>query len=99
MRHLVAKMGSELTEQFDVISPVERAMALRGVPIFGSLSPEDLHRIAASADERNHAAGSGIFKLSDPGTEMVVVIEGNFAAVSDTDEGRQTFAEYGPGDS
>ncbi|MFV1962085.1 MAG: Crp/Fnr family transcriptional regulator, partial [Acidimicrobiia bacterium] len=51
-----------------------------------------------SANERSHAAGYRIFKFGDPGTEMVVVVEGTLAAVFETDDGRQTFAEYGPGE-
>jgi hypothetical protein len=90
--------GLDVSERFDILSPAERVVALHDVPIFSSLAPADMHGIAAGAVEQTHAAGATLYRMGEPGEEMVVVIEGVLAATYRPDGTTKTFAEYGPGE-
>jgi hypothetical protein len=58
------------------LSDLETMLALRRVPLFEGLDPEDLQRIASTAVERVYAAGEPLMTEGDLGDELVVVLEG-----------------------
>lgn len=97
-RLLADESSAHMSEVFDVVGPVERVLALRRVPIFSSLPPEDLHRIATAAVERSYGAGSVVFTAGEPGTEMAVILEGTLISTIRKDGGVEIFAEYGQGE-
>jgi CRP/FNR family cyclic AMP-dependent transcriptional regulator len=49
---------------------------LRRCPLFESLRPEQLRKVAALAQERAVAGGVFLFRENDPGDAMFVVLEG-----------------------
>ena len=55
---------------------VERMLELRRVPLFERLSPEDLQRVAAVAQERDFTAGTPLVTEGDVGNELFVILEG-----------------------
>jgi len=69
------------------------------VPVFESLRPEDLERVAAVAVPRRFDAGEVIFHEGDDSDTCYVVRSGHARAVRAHADGRQiTLATFGPGD-
>jgi CRP-like cAMP-binding protein len=95
---LSAMMEEHMSESLDLVGPAERVIALRGVPLFSSLEPADLHRIAGSASERAYPEGTCLFSEGEAGTDMCVVLDGSLEVTRQTDAGLETFNSYGPGD-
>jgi len=65
---------------------VERVLFLREVPLFRLLEPEDLEPIAATAQERLHAAGEFLCLEGEIGDELFVLVDGS-VEVSKTVDG------------
>jgi hypothetical protein len=62
----------------------ERAFALlRGLPMFAPLPVATIENLAASAEERDVAAGTEIIRQGDVGTHLYVVDEGTLDVVAD----------------
>lgn len=55
---------------------VEKVIALEGVELLGSLSPEQLSRIAAISTETSVAPGKVIFDPKQPTDALYIVLEG-----------------------
>jgi ATP-binding cassette subfamily B protein len=55
---------------------MDRILALRQVPLFGNLAPEDLQRIAEIASERIVQAGDYVCREDEIGDELFVIVEG-----------------------
>jgi HEAT repeat protein len=68
--------GAPMTEAIATLSDLERVLFLRRVPLFAELSPRDLSRIAAIAEEANYADGETIAGQGEPGEELHIVVEG-----------------------
>jgi HEAT repeat protein len=68
--------GAPMTEALATLSDMERVLFLRKVPLFAELSPRDLARIAAIAEEANYADGETIAGQGEPGEELHIVVEG-----------------------
>ncbi len=58
------------------LSDLDTMLALRRVPLFEGLDPEDLQRIAATAVERRFEPGDVLMREGDDGDELVVLLEG-----------------------
>ncbi len=59
------------------LSDLETMLALRRVPLFEGLDPEDLQRIAATVVERTFAPGDVLMREGEPGDELVVLLDGS----------------------
>lgn len=59
-----------------VLSPMERVMFLRRVPLFADLPPEDLKPLAAVAEEHDFADDEVIAEQGDLGDTLHVIVEG-----------------------
>ena len=69
------------------------------VPVFESLRPEDLERVAAVAVPRGFDPGDVVFREGDDSDTCYVVRSGHARAVRAHADGRQiTLATFGPGD-
>jgi CRP/FNR family transcriptional regulator len=69
------------------------------VPVFETLLPEDLARVAEVAVPRSFAAGQVIFREGDTSDTCYVVRHGHARAVREHSDGRSiTLAHFGPGD-
>jgi len=69
------------------------------VPVFSTLEPRDLERIAQLAVPRSFAPGERVFSEGDQSDTCYVVREGHARAVRSHGDGRTiTLATFGPGD-
>ncbi|HST55859.1 MAG TPA: Crp/Fnr family transcriptional regulator [Solirubrobacteraceae bacterium] len=72
---------------------------LARVPVFSTLVPEDLERIAELAVPRSFEPGQVVFREGDASDTCYVVREGHARAVREHKDGRTiTLANFGPGD-
>ena len=80
-------------------SSEETIALLHRVPVFSTLSPEELERVAQVAVTRRFEAGEIVFKEGDEGSTCYVVRSGRARAVIEHPDGRSiTLAHFGPGD-
>jgi CRP/FNR family transcriptional regulator len=69
------------------------------VPVFSTLEPADLERIAELAVPRSFAPGQAVFREGDASDTCYVVRQGHARAVRTHRDGRTiTLARFGPGD-
>ena len=76
------------------MSPIELVFALRGIPLFAALDPQELQRVAAIAAERTYADGEVIGAEGEVGDETHVIVEGTVRVERDG----TTIARRGPGE-
>ena len=66
-----------MTETSRTLGELDRMVVLRRVPLFSQLDPEDLQRIAVSAQERLYPAGEALVREGDFGDELIVIVDGS----------------------
>jgi HEAT repeat protein len=71
--------GGSMTRTMSTLSPMERVLFLRGVPLFAALPPQDLQPIAAIATEHTYEDGDTIAVQGEPGEEMHIIVSGEVA--------------------
>ncbi len=75
-----------------------RREALRCTPLFAGIPAPELDQIAMHATERRFGAGEMIFRRGDPGSSMVVLVQGRLRVGATSAEGRElTIGLLGPG--
>jgi CRP-like cAMP-binding protein len=87
-----------MPETAETLSEIERMLVLRRVALFSGLDPEDLQRIAASADERWYVVGEALVREGDAGDELIVLVEGNVRVVQGDGPDARLLRTFGPGD-
>jgi HEAT repeat protein len=92
------RRGGGVARSRTSMSPMERVLELRKVPLFTELSPGDLQRVAGIAEERTYAVGDVIAGEGELGDEMHIVLTGTVAVVRG-DTGGTPVARRGPGDA
>ena len=82
------------------MATLEESVDLLGnVPVFETLVPEDLRRVADVAVPRSFSAQTVIFREGDDSDTCYVVRNGHARAVRENADGRSiTLAHFGPGD-
>jgi CRP-like cAMP-binding protein len=60
---------------------VEKMVALRCVPLFGSLGPVALEELAQSSTDTRYASGEALCIEGEPGDEVFVMLDGNATVV------------------
>ncbi len=82
------------------MATLEESVELLGnVPVFETLMPEDLRRVADVAVPRSFGAQTVIFREGDDSDTCYVVRNGHARAVRENADGRTiTLAHFGPGD-
>ena len=68
-----------MTRTMSTLSPMERVLFLRDVPLFAALPPQDLQPIAAIATEHAYEDGDTISVQGEPGEEMHIIVSGEVA--------------------
>lgn len=92
-RVVVFPGGMGATRSADVVELLGR------VPVFSTLEPGDLERIAQMALPRHFEPGQAVFREGDQSDTCYVVREGHARAVRSHGDGRTiTLATFGPGD-
>jgi CRP/FNR family transcriptional regulator len=72
---------------------------LRRVPVFSTLSEDELAQVARVAMSRRFDAGAIVFKEGDEGSTCYIVRAGRTRAIREHPDGRSiTLAHFGPGD-
>jgi Cyclic nucleotide-binding domain/HEAT repeats len=66
---------------------VERVLHLRAIPLLEDLTPTDLERVAAFAEERTYTDGETIAAEGELGDELHIVVDGEVRVVRDTVNG------------
>jgi CRP-like cAMP-binding protein len=66
---------------------VERMIALRSVPLFATLAPEDLATLAQASRERQFTAGEALCVEGEPGDEVFVILSGDATVLRQTASG------------
>ncbi|CAN5729172.1 hypothetical protein BH23CHL8_BH23CHL8_04380 [soil metagenome] len=87
-----------MNERLQLVSDIDRMLVLRGVPIFEALPPEDLQRVAVTAEERSWASGEALMTEGEVGNELVVVVEGSVRVVRRDPAGERVMRTFGVGD-
>ncbi|MGH2521933.1 MAG: cyclic nucleotide-binding domain-containing protein, partial [Anaerolineales bacterium] len=82
-----ASKGAIAVDTIPTLSPMERILFLRRVPLFADLSPADLKQVAAVASEQFFPDGEVLFRQGEPGAEMFIVVSGEVRVVV-SDEGK-----------
>lgn len=90
--------GDDMARSRTSMSPMERVLALRKIPLFAGLSPVDLQRLAGIAEERTYANGEIIAAEGELGEELHIVITGTVLVTREDGGGTATVASRGPGD-
>jgi CRP-like cAMP-binding protein len=72
----VTQGGRPMPDALRLVNEVDRMLVLRRVPIFASLDPEDLQRVAAAATEQSWAEGDELMREGEIGSDLVVIVEG-----------------------
>ena len=81
-----------------VLSLRDRREALRCTMLFGSVSAPELDQIAAHAAERRFGAGETLVRRGEPGTSMILLVQGRVRVGATSAEGRElTLGLHGPG--
>jgi HEAT repeat protein len=90
--------GPPVTETSQTLGELDRMVVLRRVPLFSELDPEDLQRIAVTAQERLFHAGVALVREGDFGDELIVIVEGTVRVTKLYDETERFLRNYGAGD-
>lgn len=72
--------------------------ALQRVPAFASLDAASAAAVAACMRARRWEAGSIVLRAGEPGSSMLVVVEGELIAVTDDAAGASVLNRMGPGE-
>ena len=93
-------LSAEMPKQIRV-SLVDRARieALRGIPLFASISAEDLSELSRKLKQRRYPKGQTIFHKDDSGSTLHVIKKGRVRISIPSEDGQDiTLAYIGPGD-
>jgi HEAT repeat protein len=90
--------GDQMATEKTSMSPMERVLELRRIPLFADLSPAELLRIAAIAEERTYVDGDVIGHEGEIGEELHIILAGTIHVVRERDGSAATIARRVPGD-
>ena len=76
---------------------LERMIALRRVPMFSDLDPEDLELVAAATTEEHFLAGETVYRKGDAADDMLFLVSGTADVTVGHDSDVRRIASYGPG--
>jgi HEAT repeat protein len=94
-----APKGAPMARGPQILSPMERVMFLRRVPLFADLPPEDLKPLASVAEEQDFADEEVIAEQGDIGDAMDIIVEGTVSVrVRGPDRQGRTVAVRSQGD-
>ena len=66
------------------VGPAGAVPALKGVPLFAGLTPQQLRRVAAVGRVKLFRAGTAIVHLGEPGDTFYVILDGHALVVRET---------------
>lgn len=97
-RRAVPSLSLMPEDDMDTLDQMDRVLVLQRVPMFAELDPEDLLLIAGASREARFEAGDLIYGEGEPGTELLVIFDGEAVVSRLRDERRQLIETYRDGD-
>jgi signal-transduction protein with cAMP-binding, CBS, and nucleotidyltransferase domain len=91
--------GGSMARTLATLSPMERVLFLRRVPLFAELPPSDLQPIASIAEEHAFADAEMIAEQGEPGDAMYIIVSGEVAIVVRDGAGTHEVAVRSSGDA
>ena len=80
-------------------SRAERVLdAVRSLPMFRGLSPEDHRRLSALATVRDYARGDALWRQGDAADDLTILLKGRVKIVHHADAGDVIYEIFGPGE-
>ncbi len=73
--------GASMTRTMATLSPMERVLFLRKVPLFSALPPPDLQPIAVISEEHAYDDGDTMAEQGEPGDAMHIIVSGEVSVV------------------
>jgi len=81
------------------LAELQTMLALRRVPLFRDLDPEDLQRLAMVTEDCWYPPGTALMTEGELGDDLVIVIEGSVRVVLRADDGSNRLVRRcGPGE-
>lgn len=98
VRDALARWNPPTMQEIDTLDLLERVLALRRVPLFSDVDPEDLERIALLVLERRYQPEELVFREGEEGDECLLIVSGEVVAT--TNRGGETIPirRFGPGE-
>ena len=96
---LRARREGDTMASTGAISPIERVLFLRQVPLFADLMPADLERVAAIAEERGYVDDETIAAQGELGDELHIVVDGVVRVVQEHQGADRELARRATGDA
>jgi CRP/FNR family cyclic AMP-dependent transcriptional regulator len=96
---LRARREGDTMASTGAISPIERVLFLRQVPLFADLTPADLERVAAIAEERGYTDDETIAAQGELGDELHIVVDGVVRVVQEHQGSDRELARRTTGDA
>ncbi len=94
----MAERGDQMAAEKTSMSPMERVLELRRIPLFAGLSPAELLRVAAIAEERTYVDGDVIGDEGEIGEELHIILAGTIRVVRQRDGSPVTVVRRTRGD-
>jgi HEAT repeat protein len=76
LARLIRASGDDMADPERSLGDIEKMLRLRQIPLFEPLAPEDLQRIARSAEERYFASGEELVREGETGDELFLILDG-----------------------
>ena len=70
------------------LSPMERILFLRRVPLFSDFSPAELKYVAEAATEKTFSDGQRLVRQGEPGDEMYIIVGGEVRVLVKAQDGQ-----------
>jgi hypothetical protein len=94
----VASCDDMSDDHTDTLDEMGRVLVLQRVAMFSELDPEDLLLVARSTREVRFDDGQLVYAEGDPGTELLVIVEGSAVVSRDRDGATHVIDTYGEGE-
>ena len=92
-------LSSESAEDSNVLSVIEKAIFLKAVPSFNSMTTEQLRILATAAEEISYLSGEIIFDNGDQGDSMMIIVSGRVGIESQRGRAFVRIETFKPKDS
>ncbi|HEX6287111.1 MAG TPA: HEAT repeat domain-containing protein [Acidimicrobiia bacterium] len=94
----LASLGEMAGQELDTLDDMGRVLVLQQVPMFSGLDPEDLILVARFTKEARFDPNDPIYREGDPGTELLVIVEGSAVVSRTRAEARHLIDTYHAGE-
>lgn len=79
-----------------MLSPIEKIICLKKVPIFENLTEEELFALSRIAFEKGYKPGDIIMKEEEPGHELHIIVDGEVEVTKESKDKKVSLAILGP---